>query len=771
MTLHKAAMKSIKMMAMQSVIALLLGGGAAAQTSEFDFYLVLGQSNAAGRVAFSSTTSDFAHVPYTGATASTALFDGTNWVAPAQNLPSSGNNLDLGFNRFSPVRKADKEQWYNFGLSLLRNLDVSDTKKVGLLFHARGATTIDQWDKNHQCPTTNVPCFTDLDNPTAAPALNLYNSAVKFVERAARTSSQPRLAGIIWVIGESDALYHGDPSKDYTYSDPSDAANALFAINQSLRESLKVYSKYCGSSSCSAAQRDRLPIHIVQIPYFDPNVWTGTQPDWTGNNRLADKEAVAFAHRFNQRLLEYAAAGALPDAPTELRNIYITRSSSTGKMDVTQPNRTHWDHAGADAVGARLAAQIKKAAQTNTAVSNDWATESGDFPSAHYCATNIHWICDNLKKLRKIQLGENKKEDLVILPHRGLWGNPFMGTNSKVPENSLAAIEYIAMLAQYPWTELDFMPTAEVTASDQLSGGVLSHDYVVHRLTNASGAQTSWRFPDKTKDDIQTLKLLNRDGSLSDQDVASVRKALVTANETGLTVFVDIKQRPTVNDPASFAVNWVLMARRILHAAETIGGDKLLAQLVFKTSFSPAFIKANLGSYENSFRKVGWMPQVASNGYYNYESTSSQYPTGMGTMNWIRSSLDYIAAWESEHEVIAAFETNYKDDGDSRRQVFDWDYCYINILDYLHQTTGRRGGVFAEEPVGSRGIVNREAKWEMKNTSTDHRGDPLFESASLYLGNTIVVTTDRTDVWEQVRGLYNVYNPFPSRPHCTTDLD
>lgn len=392
------------------------------------------------------------------------------------------------------------------------------------------------------------------------------------------------------------------------------------------------------------------------------------------------------------------------------------------------------------ATSAVAAPPVQQEAPRATVVPND-------FPLGHRCYIDPKApVCPLLQYIKEPDW--SKAEDVIILPHRGYWG---FGLVANVPENSLTA--YLDVFQHdYNSSEADFMPTLDG------NGTVMSHDYVLTRLTQAPPLDTA-RIYDQTSTYMASLKLRNRFFAISDDHVVSGKQAIdfLSAphgkSKDPAIIFVDIKQKPD-SDPAKFATNWVNTLQRILLTATA---DQLYG-LVVKTPFSPSFILKNLSADARCrFTQVLWMPQVASDSYYQ--------GTPPGVDPNIKSSADFVDDWNRD-ELVLAYETNYKDPDDSRLKEFTRNGVgYANILDYIRKTTNHRGGVFAEEPVGERGVVNRQAVWAYKNAKEDMRGDFVFEAVESQWGNFIVVTTDRPDVWERVKKYAWGYEVTAHNPH------
>lgn len=97
------------------------------------------------------------------------------------------------------------------------------------------------------------------------------------------------------------------------------------------------------------------------------------------------------------------------------------------------------------------------------------ATAQHGFPVGHYCNTEKGWECKACKALFALKSMDHKQ--IIVVPHRGLWGTP------GIPETSLRAIKE-AYDAGYMFCEIDLVLTKDKEI-------VLSHDMQLNRTTNA----------------------------------------------------------------------------------------------------------------------------------------------------------------------------------------------------------------------------------------------------------------------------------------------
>ncbi|WP_319501494.1 sialate O-acetylesterase [uncultured Draconibacterium sp.] len=130
-----------------------------------DIYLLIGQSNMAGRAPIEKQDKD--------TLSNVFLFTGEGgheWIKAANPL-----------NKYSTVRKSLSKQKLGPGYTFAREMaKASNGKQIGLVVNARGGTSISEW----------------------SPGGILYNEAVK---RAKMAMKFGEMKGIVWHQGESDA--------------------------------------------------------------------------------------------------------------------------------------------------------------------------------------------------------------------------------------------------------------------------------------------------------------------------------------------------------------------------------------------------------------------------------------------------------------------------------------------------------------------------------------------------------------------------------------
>ncbi|MFL0353825.1 sialate O-acetylesterase [Xanthomarina sp. GH4-25] len=135
-----------------------------------DIYLVIGQSNAAGRATIEAEDM----VTLTGVD----LYNGTAWESAVNTAAADG-----GLNRYSTIQNPSQDQGLNFAYTFGRMLNEVTGDQIGLVVNARGGTSINSWAKGH----------TD----------DYYGEAINEIT-AALALGGSTLKGVLWHQGESD---------------------------------------------------------------------------------------------------------------------------------------------------------------------------------------------------------------------------------------------------------------------------------------------------------------------------------------------------------------------------------------------------------------------------------------------------------------------------------------------------------------------------------------------------------------------------------------
>lgn len=331
----------------------------------------------------------------------------------------------------------------------------------------------------------------------------------------------------------------------------------------------------------------------------------------------------------------------------------------------------------------------------------------------------------------------NKKTDLIIAAHRGIWGDNLGDGN---PENSTAAI---SATKQYtPILESDIM----ITSNKEL---VVIHDYNLHRLTDYSGSDRDYLF-NMNWSQLSKLHLRKRNMKTTDFKLLDFGDLvdLLIQNQLVLTIDIkDIRARYDLSgtcidnceyDPKTHGEeakqkikdSWMAILKKCIDIAAS---KNALQNIAFKVPHKYTEIEAYV--HDSILSKVLFMP-VIQPGRKDY--------------------LDFTDSWISEGgKRVVAYETNFKGKDDLYlKPIIREGKTYLNFLHYVYACSGLRPGCYPEEPMGPKGIVNRWADWLIKDLTKDVRGDHYFLMTIPY-GKIMVLTTDRPDIWKRMGGIYD----------------
>ena len=155
----------------------------ARQKKEFDVYLLIGQSNMAGRGQILEDDEKTLNNVY--------LLDDQGKVVPAS----------VPLNRYSSIRKGIHMQQFSLGCSFSQEMAKKSKRKILLVVQARGNTNIESWLKNAGTKVFNEK---DGDDP------ELWGQEMpQFFSETIRRSRQAmkygKLKGILWHQGEADS--------------------------------------------------------------------------------------------------------------------------------------------------------------------------------------------------------------------------------------------------------------------------------------------------------------------------------------------------------------------------------------------------------------------------------------------------------------------------------------------------------------------------------------------------------------------------------------
>jgi glycerophosphoryl diester phosphodiesterase len=360
-----------------------------------------------------------------------------------------------------------------------------------------------------------------------------------------------------------------------------------------------------------------------------------------------------------------------------------------------------------------------------------------------YCSVNPNSaICGVYNRLRFPGQYNPGVEDIYVAQHRGHWGD---NLGKGYPENTKEAVsDAFTYFPQAKIAEMDITITKE-------NNLIMMHDYVMKRLTNYTGDEFSF---DLTLDEVKPLYARRRNESVSSLKISRFSDVLDEAISHDAILMLDVKEMQIKKDNNGNCVanckyesieaqrnSW----KKIINLAIDQTHDKA-KNIIIKTYYDPDEVIRLTGERINH---VMWTPMILEKLFQNKANPLSKEQLQDTICNFIDN-------WENKAgENVAYYETDFMRSDDCMLQPFVRDNMqYDNMLHYIYATTGRRSGVFSEEPAGPRGCVNRWGDWDIKNTQRDLRTDP-YVLLTLPYGNIMVVTTDRADVWKQIKESFN----------------
>ncbi|GAA3509525.1 hypothetical protein GCM10022393_22590 [Aquimarina addita] len=236
-----------------------------------DLYLIIGQSNAAGRdtnIDMNNEDAITGKVKY--------LTDDNRFLKARQPL-----------NRYSGIGKDESLQGVNFGLEFGKKMNASNGNDVYLVVNARGGTKIAQWRDGK--------------------STGYFENTVERVKNA-RSVCNCELKGILWHQGE------GDVKNDGTYT--SSYFNSLTSLIEELRDELG-NAPFIVGQLYQQSKNDNFNDDIKKVD--DPN-FRITNVDWVNTNNLTTFDGTHFdapssrilGQRYASIMQQYYSNNALP---------------------------------------------------------------------------------------------------------------------------------------------------------------------------------------------------------------------------------------------------------------------------------------------------------------------------------------------------------------------------------------------------------------------------------------------------------------------------
>lgn len=380
--------------------------------------------------------------------------------------------------------------------------------------------------------------------------------------------------------------------------------------------------------------------------------------------------------------------------------------------------------------------------------------QNQEYHTDHFCynpANANTEICGLLNEVRDNGGTTNRFSipQAIMAVHRGLWGG-------NVPENSIKSFND-AIGAGYKLIEADIMPAGITNYGypNQTGFGVPSslvcfHDFKLQRMTTST--DNSYVFQ-KTEAQLKSMTLKKpRSTAGSDQKICTMKELVQIAADSHSIACLDIKNLE--NNGTTELTQWTSATNKMISLKHNIRWainnipEEQLKNVAIKTyeSFTTIYNEVTSGqtaAFRRKFNKVLWIPMIAKNDKFE---TNGQIDVSKVNA-WIRS-------WGNNIKRVLYFEVNIFSDNHITKKYLEPVFLDTELLGVggtvcfaINFAYNRRVGIFSEEPVGSKGTVNRWGKWSYKDPEVDRRGDPHWILNDVPEMRTGVITTDRPDHW------------------------
>ena len=399
-------------------------------------------------------------------------------------------------------------------------------------------------------------------------------------------------------------------------------------------------------------------------------------------------------------------------------------------------------------------------------ITNAQTTTYPAYHASHVCSsytTATTGICGYLNKIRLNGTPSitTSGPEVLLAAHRGLWGGD-------VPENTKTAFAD-AITGGYKLLEADIMPTGITNIDNSTDtstfgtpkGMVCFHDFKLKRMTDSTSDDFVFT---KSVAQLVALKLrkpraLNNTPDISTETIYSMKDLVEKAYTNNAVACLDVKNlenntedaMPSFGSDANKLLSLAKNIKWILNNTET-GQLRNVAIKTYQsyTAISDAVLagEGTNSTVRTNFNKILWIPMIADNTLFK----------GTDSFISVTKVNAWIANWNANKERVLYFEVNINSGTNLTAKLLEKLFlsAYFNgnpvsACNGINRLTGRRVGIFSEDPVGSRGTVNRWGTWKYKDPSQDRRGDPSYLMNDIPEMKKGVITTDRPDAWISFR--------------------
>ena len=382
-------------------------------------------------------------------------------------------------------------------------------------------------------------------------------------------------------------------------------------------------------------------------------------------------------------------------------------------------------------------------------------TQYPAYDSNHECKDSRYattGICGLLNKIRSNgnPSTTTSNPEVLLAAHRGSWGGD-------IAENTQKAFLKAINISLVKLLEADIMPAgvgnytnSNLSTFGSPSGMVCFHDFKLKRMTTSSS--TKYVF-EETIENLTAMTLKKpRSEDPSDQKICTVLDLVKIAYNNNVVACLDVKN--IENKGSSELTQWSTPERKLLSLTKNLKWiinnlpEAQLRNVAIKTyeNHTNLYNKVTQGetsSFITKFNKVLWIPMIANNDIFK-----SNNIIDVGKVNaWLRD-------WGAVNRKVLYYEVNISSTTDITARLLEPLFLSLeldgglSVCEAINRTFFRRVGIFSEEPVGSKGTVNRWGDWKYKDPKADRRGDPLWLMNDIPEMKKGVITTDRPDVWE-----------------------
>jgi len=393
----------------------------------------------------------------------------------------------------------------------------------------------------------------------------------------------------------------------------------------------------------------------------------------------------------------------------------------------------------------------------------------------HYCSTNGETpFCQRATKIRTVDL--SKEEDIQIAAHRGVWGEY---DNENTISAFIAAKNFAVTSTENIFLlESDLVPYGPVSLDSTNSnflkpeGLICSHDFPLDRFADYAPETYVYNL---SRNQIAGKRVRKpRSSELSQDNIMFFDELLEFVKQNDMMVCADVRElyprRPlsstgeALSQVCEIPALCVLdkgnnkqksLAFNVKNAIETARSSGALKNLIIKTYYSYTEVRRQLvdvaGMDQSYFNKILWIPMLSPNNSFLRAGSTTDYDP--------RKFQLWLDGWFAHNDAVLYYETNFRTDTGNQTGLLCQDVFpffegttqkWGSAMEYIVKVAGRRPGIFGEEPIGSKGVVDRWGRWILKYPADDRRTDHIWLFTKPFM-KYAVYTTDRPDIWKQFK--------------------